>query len=54
MDIDVDKYKKVLNQKMNNVIITPHIAGVTKEAINRMDIELANNIKDYLNLNNQE
>ena len=53
LDIDVDKYKKVLNQKMNNVIITPHIAGVTKEAINRMDIELANNIKDYLNLNNQ-
>jgi len=34
--------------KRNNVIVTPHIAGVTKEAIERMDIELANIIKSYL------
>ena len=29
-------------------IVTPHIAGVTKEAIKRMDVELANNIREYL------
>lgn len=48
LDIDIDKYKSIFNKKRSNVIITPHIAGVSEEAINRMDIELANNIKDYL------
>ena len=49
LDIDVENYKEILNVKRNNVIITPHIAGVTQQAIERMDIELANNIKRYLN-----
>lgn len=44
LDIDVENYKKVLSKKRNNVIVTPHIAGTTKEAVERMDIELANNI----------
>ena len=48
LDIDVENYKEVLNTKRNNVIVTPHIAGVTKEAIKRMDVELANNIRKYL------
>ena len=49
LDIDVENYKEILNVKRNNVIITPHIAGVTQEAIKRIDIGLANNIKRYLN-----
>lgn len=48
LDIDVENYKEILNEKRNNVVVTPHIAGVTKEAIKRMDVELANNIKEYL------
>lgn len=48
LDIDAENYKELLETKRNNVIVTPHIAGVTKEAIKRMDVELANNIKAYL------
>lgn len=48
LDIDAENYKEILNKKRNNVIVTPHIAGVREEAIKRMDIELANNIKNYL------
>lgn len=48
LDIDAENYKEILNTKRNNVIVTPHIAGVTKEAIKRMDVELANNIREYL------
>ena len=48
LDIDAEDYKEILNTKRNNVIVTPHIAGVTKEAIKRMDVELANNIREYL------
>lgn len=48
LDIDAENYKELLETKRNNVIVTPHIAGVTKEAIKRMDVELANNIKKYL------
>lgn len=48
LDIDAENYKELLGAKRNNVIVTPHIAGVTKEAIKRMDIELANNISRYL------
>ena len=38
----------MLNIKRNNVIVTPHISGATKEAIKRMDVELANSIREYL------
>ena len=48
LDIDAENYKELLETKRSNVIVTPHIAGVTKEAIKRMDVELANNIKEYL------
>lgn len=48
LDIDAENYKELLNTKRDNVIVTPHIAGVTKEAIKRMDVELANSIKEYL------
>ena len=48
LDIDAENYKEMLNTKRNNVIVTPHIAGVTKEAIKRMDVELANSIREYL------
>lgn len=48
LDIDSENYKEILNVKRNNVIVTPHIAGVTNEAIKRMDVELANSIKEYL------
>ena len=50
LDIDVENYKEILSIKRNNVIVTPHIAGTTLEAIKRMDIEIANNIKKYLEL----
>lgn len=48
LDIDAENYKELLNIKRNNVIVTPHIAGVTKEAIKRMDVELANSIREYV------
>lgn len=48
LDIDAENYKELLNTKRNNVIVTPHIAGITKEAIKRMDVELANSIREYL------
>lgn len=48
LDIDAENYKELLNTKRNNVIVTLHIAGVTKEAIKRMDFELANSIREYL------
>ncbi|MDR3169106.1 MAG: hypothetical protein LBU27_05075 [Candidatus Peribacteria bacterium] len=44
LDIDVDNYKDLLSTYRKNVIITPHIAGVSKQALERMDIELANRI----------
>lgn len=48
LDIDAENYKELLNTKRNNVIVTPHIAGVTKEAIKRMDVEPASSIREYL------
>ena len=49
LDIDAENYKDILNKKRNNVIVTPHIAGVTKEAVERMDIEMANRLVEYIN-----
>lgn len=48
LDIDAENYKDILNIKRNNVIITPHIAGVTKEAVERMDVEVANRLVEYI------
>ena len=44
LDIDLDIYKDLFNKYRNNVVVTPHIAGVSKQAIDRMDIEIANKI----------
>ena len=49
LDIDLDEHKELLAQYRDNVIITPHTAGVSKQAIERMDFELANNIVNCLN-----
>ena len=48
LDIDAENYKNILNKKRNNVIVTPHIAGVTKEAVERMDVEVANRLVEYI------
>lgn len=48
LDIDLDEHKELLSQYRDNVIITPHTAGVSKQAIERMDFELANNIVNSL------
>ena len=48
LDIDAENYKDILDIKRNNVIVTPHIAGVTKEAIERMDVEVANTLVKYI------
>ena len=51
LDIDVENYKDILSIERNNVIVTPHIAGVTQEAIKRMDVELSNEVVKYLKEN---
>ncbi len=48
LDIDAESYKDILNIKRNNIIVTPHIAGVTKEAVERMDVEVANRLVEYI------
>ena len=48
LDIDAESYKDILNIKRNNVIVTPHIAGVTKESVERMDVEVANRLVEYI------
>lgn len=48
LDIDLDDYADLLSVYRNNVIVTPHTAGVSKQAIERMDYELANKIIKYL------
>lgn len=49
LDIDLDNYKNIFSKYRKNVIVTPHLAGVSKQAIDRMDIELANKIVDKFN-----
>ena len=44
LDIDLDNYKELFAKYRSNVIVTPHLAGISKQAIDRMDIELANNL----------
>ena len=47
LDIDVDKYDN-LKKYRENVVVTPHIAGITKQAVYRMDFEIANKIVDLI------
>ena len=44
MDIDIDNYSHLLNKKRSNLLITPHTAGVSLDAIVRMDTEIAHAI----------
>ena len=44
LDIDMDGYDELFSQYRKNVIITPHIAGISKPALERMGEELANRI----------
>ena len=48
LDIDLNNYKELFNKRRNNVVVTPHIAGVSKQAIERMDMEITNNIINIL------
>lgn len=44
LDIDVGEYTDLFSKKRNNVVVTPHIAGCTEDAIKRQYIECAENI----------
>lgn len=44
LDIDTDEYKELLSEYRDNVIVTPHTAGVSKQAIYRMDLEIAEKV----------
>lgn len=44
LDVDLDNYEELFSRYRNNVIITPHTAGVSKQAVERMDYELVTNI----------
>lgn len=44
LDIDLDKYKGLFSKYRKNVIVTPHIAGISKQAIKRMDLEIASKV----------
>jgi len=52
LDIDIENYQQLFQKRRNNVIVTPHTAGVSKQAIARMDLELANNIIQKFDKNN--
>lgn len=52
LDIDIGNYQQLFQKRRNNVIVTPHTAGVSKQAIARMDLELANNIIQKFDKNN--
>ena len=49
LDIDLDNYKELFAKYRHNVIVTPHTAGISKQAIKRMDLELANKIVEKIN-----
>ncbi len=44
LDIDTEEYEALISTYRRNVIVTPHTAGVSKQAIDRMDVELAEKI----------
>ncbi len=54
LDIDVDQYKDLLSKKRNNVVVTPHIAGCTDDAIKRQYAECAENIVNVLKRRKEE
>jgi len=44
LDVDLDDYQELFSKYRKNVIVTPHTAGISKQAIERMDIEIANKV----------
>lgn len=44
LDIDLDEYEELFSKYRANVIVTPHTAGISKQATERMDLELADKI----------
>lgn len=54
LDIDVGEYADLLSKRRNNVIVTPHIAGCTADAIKRQYIECAENIVGVLKKRKKE
>lgn len=54
LDIDVGEYTDLLSKRRNNVVVTPHIAGCTDDAIKRQYIECAENIVNVLEKRKEE
>lgn len=50
LDIDLDEYTQLLSKYRKNVIVTPHTAGISKQAIYRMDFEIANKVVDSIEM----
>jgi len=44
LDIDLENYEELFSEYRENVIVTPHTAGISKQAIARMDLEIANKV----------
>ena len=49
LDVDTDNYKELFSKYRENVIVTPHIAGLSKQAVDRVNIEVVNKIVKSLN-----
>lgn len=48
LDIDLDNYEELFSKYRNNVIVTPHTAGISKQAISRIDLEIAHKVVNSL------
>lgn len=48
LDIDIDEYRDIFTKDYSNMVVTPHIAGVSFDSIIRMDYDLASYIFEYV------
>lgn len=48
LDIEIDEYQSLFSIQRDNLIVTPHIAGISIDAVIRMDLELCHLIIKYL------